>query len=447
MTSLQMGLLTDPVTLLEFLNALIRLRGHKEVRNNKLRKARSGEPWSPRYHAQTVQEDAAPNAPPAAPAPRAAVAVEERAHLVERHLAELLTAAELRSLLGSGLPLRHYIGYEISGRVHLGGVVAMAKVRDFQRAGITCTLFLADWHTWINDKLGGDHERIRRVATGYFGEALKAGLVCTGGDPEAVRVVLASDLYHQQADLYWATVIEVAKHTSLARMQRSITIMGRQEGERVDFAKLLYPAMQAADIFALGAHLAHAGMDQRKAHVVARDVASKMRINPLRDVAGRPLKPIAVHHPLLPGLLKPDRWPVPPEQRAEVLAAMKMSKSKPRSAVFVHDSPDEIRRKIRGAFCPPEEVELNPVLSWIEQLCFDLGDTELRVQRSPENGGPVTFNAIQEVRDAYASGALHPMDAKTALADRLIDRLEPARRLFAEPERAAALAEVEALIA
>jgi hypothetical protein len=39
------------------------------------------------------------------------------------------------------------------------------------------------------------------------------------------------------------------------------------------------------------------------------------------------------------------------------------------------------------------------------------------------------------------------MDAKTALADRLIERLEPARKHFADPERAAALAEMESLIA
>jgi tyrosyl-tRNA synthetase len=204
--------------------------------------------------------------------------------------------------------------------------------------------------------------------------------------------------------------------------------------------------MQAADIFALGVHIAHAGMDQRKAHVVARDVATKIRINTLRDAAGTAIKPLAAHHPLLTGLLKPDRWPVPPEERAEALAAMKMSKSKPRSAVFVHDSPDEIRAKLRGAFCPPGEVELNPVIDWIERLCFDLGDPELRVERRPENGGLVTFSSIQEVRAAYVSGALHPMDAKTALADRLIDRLEPARKHFADPERAAALAEMESLI-
>ena len=370
-----------------------------------------------------------------------------RAELIERNLAELLTRDELIALLEGGQRLRHYIGYEISGRVHLGGgLVAMAKVRDFQEAGVDCSILLADWHTWINDKLGGDRDRIRRLAFSYYGEAMKASLLCVGGDPAALQLVLASDLYADPAREYWATVIEVAKHTSVARMQRSITILGRREGEQVDFAKLIYPALQAADIFALGVHIAQAGLDQRKAHVVARDVATKIRINTLRDASGTAIKPLAAHHPLLTGLLKPDRWPVPPEERTDALAAMKMSKSKPRSAVFVHDSPDEIRAKLRSAFCPPGEVELNPVLDWIERLCFDLGDSELRVERRPEDGGTVTFASIQEVREAYASGALHPMDAKAALADRLIDRLEPARRHFADPERAAALAEMESLI-
>ena len=373
--------------------------------------------------------------------------INRRAALIERNLAELLTREELPAMLARGGRLKHYIGYEISGRVHLGGgLVAMAKVRDFQEAGVDCTVLLADWHTWINDKLGGDRDRIRRLAFSYYGEAMKASLLCVGGDPANLRLILTSDVYADPARDYWATVIEVAKHTSVARMQRSVTILGRKEGEQHDFAKLIYPAMQAADIFALGVHIAHAGMDQRKAHVVARDVATKIRINTLRDAAGTAIKPLAAHHPLLTGLLKPDRWPVPPEERAEALAAMKMSKSKPRSAVFVHDSPDEIRAKLRGAFCPPGEVELNPVIDWIERLCFDLGDPELRVERRPENGGLVTFSSIQEVRAAYVSGALHPMDAKTALADRLIDRLEPARKHFADPERAAALAEMESLI-
>ena len=369
--------------------------------------------------------------------------LEERAALIERNLAELLGRDELLPLLQSGEQLRHYIGFEISGRVHIGqGLLTIAKVRDFIDAGVECRIFLADWHTWINDKLGGDRERIRKVATGYFAETFRAAMLCLDGDPSQLRFVLASDLYREDPD-YWATVVEVAKHTTLARMQRSVSIMGRSEGEQMDFAKLLYPAMQAADIFALKANIAHAGMDQRKAHVIARDVALQLRIEPLRDKNGGIIKPLAAHHPLLLGMKKPPQWPVPADKLRDVFSTMKMSKSDPASAVFLHDSADEIKTKVQKMFAPPGETELNPLLDWIEKLCFGLGDSEFHVARTPENGGAVTFHDISEVREAYGAQKLHPMDAKAALAERLIARLEPARKYFEEPGRAAMAAELE----
>jgi len=51
---------------------------------------------------------------------------------------------------------------------------------------------------------------------------------------------------------------------------------------------------------------------------------------------------------------------------------MKMSKSKPNTCIFIHDSPEEIRQKINGAFCPPKEVGFNPVLDWAKHLIFSL---------------------------------------------------------------------------
>jgi tyrosyl-tRNA synthetase len=372
--------------------------------------------------------------------------VEQRAALIQRNLAEFLTHEELVALLRRGTPLRHYIGFEISGMIHLGtGLMSSAKMRDFTEAGVECTVFLADWHTWINDKLGGDRELIHRVATGYFTEGFKASMKCVGGDPASLRFVLGSDLYRAD-DEYWATVIEVSKNTTLARMQRSISILGRAEGEQVDFAKLIYPAMQAADIFALGVHIAHAGMDQRKAHVVARDVAAHVRGNSLRDESGRALKPLAAHHPLLMGLKKPPVWPIPEGRERDAYASMKMSKSDPSSAVFVHDSPDEVRRKVMKAFCPPDSTDFNPVLNWLELLVFGLSGGPLRVERSEANGGPVVFESYADVAAAYAGGSLHPMDAKAALAARLIDLLEPARAHFAQPSVAAMLDELSSAI-
>ncbi len=364
---------------------------------------------------------------------------------ITRNLEEVLTREDLERLVASGTPLRHYIGFEISGKIHLGqGLVCMSKVKDFVDAGVHCTIFLADWHTWINDKLDGDRDVIRRVAVGYFMEGLKASFRCVGGDPSKLNFVLATDLYHHN-DRYWATLIDVAKNTTLARMQRSITILGRKEGEAVDFAKLIYPPMQVADIFSMGINIAHAGVDQRKAHVVARDVALKMRVSPLRDAKGEQIKPVCVHHPLLLGLRKPAVWPPPEADLTDFLASMKMSKSDRYSALFVHDSPEAIREKVRRAFCPPDSAPFNPMLDWVRKLVFPR-DGEFCIARAPEHGGDVRFTDQSEVDEAFLAGKLHPADLKNGVAEWLVETLEPARKAFETPERRRLLEELDDLI-
>ncbi|HLY29029.1 MAG TPA: tyrosine--tRNA ligase [Aggregatilineales bacterium] len=368
-----------------------------------------------------------------------------RVELITRYCEEVIGADELPALLEQGMPLRHYIGLEISGRLHLGtGLMVMQKVRDLQMAGVQCTIFLADWHTWLNDKLGGDRQAIKQIAGGYFKEGLKASLAALGGDPDNLEFVLGSDLYHDN-DQYWETLVEVCKNTSLNRIERSISIMGRSEGESVDFAKLLYPPMQVADVFMLRVNIAQGGMDQRKAHVIVRDVAKSLKICPLTDAKGNVIKPVAIHHHLLLGLSKPPEWPVDPEKLRELRTQMKMSKSKPDSAVFIHDSPDEIRRKIRKAFCPPE-TDFNPVLDWAEHLIFHNNEQGLHVERTPENGGNVDFATFEELRDTYAAGKLHPGDLKNAVAQSLIDMLEPVRKRFEQDDLKAMWSDLEKLL-
>ncbi|HWO93919.1 MAG TPA: tyrosine--tRNA ligase [Dehalococcoidia bacterium] len=372
--------------------------------------------------------------------------VDQRLALISRGAEEIMTRDELRKLLAGGQPLKHYIGFEISGRIHLGtGLACMAKVKDLVDAGVDCTVFLADWHTWINDKLGGDREVIRRIARDYFEEGLRASFSALGGDPSRLQFVLASDLYASHGR-YWETVIEVSKNTTLSRMRRSITILGRKEGDTVDFAKLIYPAMQVADIFALGVHIAHAGMDQRKAHVIARDTALKLTIAPLCDAEGRRIKPIALHHHLLLGLSKPPVWPPPEAELQDFWASMKMSKSDPSSAVFVDDEPDDIVRKVRKAFCPPAEVQFNPMLDWAESLVFREAGSALTMPAGRE-GGSVTFDSYEDLAEAYAAGRVHPADLKTGIAEWLIAKLEPVRRHFNEPGPRAAREEVTTLLA
>jgi tyrosyl-tRNA synthetase len=366
--------------------------------------------------------------------------IQERVHLITRHLDEVIGYDEIQPLLEQGIPLRHYIGFEISGRLHLGtGMMCMQKVRDLQKAGVGCTIFLADWHTWINDKLGGDREMIKKVAVGYFKEGISASIRALGGDPTQIDFVLGSELYENPKNRAWDTLIEVSKNTTLARILRSVSIMGRNEGDSIDFAKLIYPPLQVADVFTLRANFAQGGMDQRKAHVIARDVALQLRLNSLTDGQGKTVKPIALHHHLLLGLQKPDKYPVSKEELREVWTSMKMSKSKPKTAVFIHDEPDEVFAKMRKAFCPPGDVDFNPVLDWANHLIFENDRAPLEIKRDPANGGPVTFDTYAELCEAFKSGSLHPGDLKNGVAQAVVDLLEPVRNHFRDNPDARAM--------
>jgi tyrosyl-tRNA synthetase len=152
-----------------------------------------------------------------------------------------------------------------------------------------------------------------------------------------------------------------------------------------------------------------------------------------------------VHHALLLGLRRPPVWPVPEESARDVYAEMKMSKSDPNSAVFVHDSPDQIRDKVRRAFCPPGSADFNPVLDWVDKILFRIAGGPFAVVRDERNGGDVTYATYEEVATAYTAGSLHPMDLKAALSERLIEFLEPARKHFENPKVRAMLVELEGL--
>ena len=355
--------------------------------------------------------------------------VEKKIELITRNTEEALTIDDLRHLITSGTKLRHYIGFEISGMAHLGtGLMSMGKVADFLAAGIECQVFLADWHSYINDKLGGDWQTIKKTARAYFQEALIASLKCFGVKGGEVKFTLASDLY--QNPIHWQNLMEVSKHTTLSRVKRSLDIAGREAGERVDFAKLIYPPLQVADIFTLRVNLAHAGMDQRKAHVIARKVAKQLKISPLKDRQGKIIAPVAIHHPLLYGLQKPPVWPMTKLTR-KMKISLKMSKSNPSNCIFIHDPPEIIRQKIQKAFCPPEETSYNPIINWIKYLVF-WGESrgELKVVRPAKFGGTKTYYQIENLINDYQTGQLHPLDLKNAVADWLIAKLEPARKHF-----------------
>jgi len=353
---------------------------------------------------------------------------QKRKRLIYQNTVEVLGEKNLDNLLAKKIPLKHYIGFEISGLVHLGtGLMSAGKIADFLKARAECNILLADWHTYINDKLNGDWEIIKKVAQDYFREAMIASLACFGIKGGKVNFILASDIYKNP--IHWQNLMKVSKNITLSRVKRSLDIAGREAGESVDFAKLIYPPLQVADIFTLKINLAHAGLDQRKAHVIARKVAKNLGFSP----------PVAVHHPLLLGLQKPSVWPIKKLTR-KIKISFKMSKSNPKSCIFVHDQPEEIRQKIQKAFCPPQEIIYNPLINWAQYLIFwEDGVGELKIKRPLKFGGNKTYYSIDELKTEYQQGNLHPADLKNAVAEWLINKLKPARDHFKNPKLAKSL--------
>jgi len=344
---------------------------------------------------------------------------EQRISLITRNAEETVTVDELRALLSSDRRPSAYIGFEPSGLVHLGWALVASKIRDLIEAGMEVSILWADWHAYINDKLGGNIDNIR-ICAKYMEDCFEA----LGVSRDKVKYVYASQMLDGIA--YWEKAIKIAKATSLSRVKRAMTIMGRSEDEaEVDSSKMFYPILQATDIFCLNVDLAYAGMDQRRAHMLARDAAEKLGWK----------KPIALHTPLLPGLKGGDRMDP---------AASKMSKSDPDSGVNIHDGDDDIRRKMNKAFCPPEQdaESVNPVLMLCKFVIIPrIG--KLSIDRPEKFGGPVSFDNYEDIAASYFSGKLHPMDLKKGVAEGLIRSLEPVRKYFAaKPENLEAIRDV-----
>ena len=114
-------------------------------------------------------------------------------------------------------------------------------------------------------------------------------------------------------------------------------------------------------------------------------------------------------------------------ERDEILAMIKMSKSKPGQTIFVHASPDDIRRIISKAYCPPREVNYNPIIEINKYLLFQQDGFKLVVERPAKYGGTIIYETYDELERDYIEGKLHPADLKQATAEALIKFLEPIR--------------------
>lgn len=343
---------------------------------------------------------------------------EEKFELIKEFAEEIVTEEDLRKVFETNDKPIAYDGFEPSGvaPIHFG-LLRATNLRNMLKAGVHFKLYLADYFGFINNKLGGDLEKIQ-TAGKYFIEVWKA----CGIDPKKVEIVWASELMDNVK--YWDRVLRIAKATSINRTKKSLTIAGRREGEEISTAQLFYPSMQTADIFELDVDICQLGMDQRRANMLARDVADKYKWK----------KPVAVHHHIILGLQGMQKK----DTEDETLMASKMSKSDPKTCIYMHDSLKELKEKIGKGYCPEGIVEGNPILEYFKYIIFR-NIKGLKIERDKKFGGDVEFGSYAELEKEFVNKKIHPMDLKNSCAVELDKLIKPVREYFEKNKKAAEL--------
>ncbi|GAG58667.1 unnamed protein product, partial [marine sediment metagenome] len=107
---------------------------------------------------------------------------------------------------------------------------------------------------------------------------------------------------------------------------------------------------------------------------------------------------------------------------------------------------EEIKSKVRDAFCPEGNVSVNPILDWAKYVIFRNKGSNILIERPPKYGGDIEFNSYTELESAFLSKSLHPQDLKIGVADKIVEILEPVRKHFEKPHIQKMKKELEELI-
>src|SRR5660397_92665 len=153
--------------------------------------------------------------------------------LITRNTEEIVTKEELKALVNSEKPPTAYVGYEPSGKIHMGHGLTVNNLLDLQQAGFKITVLLADVHAYLNEK--GTMDEVRKIA-----EYNKKCFIALGLDAKRTKFVLGSS-YQLEPD-YMLDVLKLARITTLNRARRSMDEMSR-DAEDPKVSQMIYPIM------------------------------------------------------------------------------------------------------------------------------------------------------------------------------------------------------------
>ncbi|MDO8529023.1 MAG: tyrosine--tRNA ligase [Nanoarchaeota archaeon] len=318
------------------------------------------------------------------------LSIEDKIELIKRNTEEIVTLDSLKQLLKKNKKPVVYCGYEPSGPMHLGHFVTITKLMDLEKAGFKVIILLADIHALLNRK--GKEEEIKKEVENWKKTIKAIGI--------KAEVALGSDFEFKKE--YQLDVMRLAQGSTINRGLRSMQEIAR-DVENATISQLWYPLMQVADIKHLGVDVALGGLEQRKVHMIGRDMAKVLDYDF-----------IALHTPLITSLKGPGQ---------------KMSKSIQGSGISVTDSLEEIKKTIKEAYCPAKEIKDNPILQISEFIIFPRFE-KIEIDRAEKFGGKIVFKDYKDLEKDYSNGKIHPLDLKNAVVDYLWKIIEPIRKAW-----------------
>jgi len=197
-------------------------------------------------------------------------------YVLKRGVAEIIVEEEMGALLRSGKKLRLKEGFDPSfPDIHLGHMVALRKLRQFQEMGHQIVLIVADWTAQIGDPSGMSVTRpmltmaqVKANAETYMQQFFKIV------DKKKTEIRWQSEWF----DGFTLTdIIQLTSKFTVAQFLARDDFSARYKAEKpIAITELLYPLLQAYDSVAIKADVEFGGTDQKFNFLVGRELQSMM---------------------------------------------------------------------------------------------------------------------------------------------------------------------------
>lgn len=325
---------------------------------------------------------------------------DEKFNLITRNLQEYLGEDKLKQVLKER-ELKVYWGTATTGKPHVAYFVPMSKIADFLKAGCEVTILFADLHAYL-DNMKAPWELLE-LRVQYYEQVIKAMLESIGVPLGKLKFVKGTDF--QLSREYTLDVYRLSSMVTEHDAKKAGAEVVKQV-EHPLLSGLLYPGLQALDEEYLKVDAQFGGVDQRKIFTLAE------KYLPTLGYAKR----AHLMNPMVPGL-----------------TGAKMSSSEEESKIDLLDKKEDVKKKLKKAFCEPGNIENNGVLSFVKYVLFPLCG-EFCVKRDAKYGGDKVYTVFEEVEQDFAAESVHPGDLKASVEVALNKLLDPIRKKFESPE-------------